>query len=82
MHLKPQDNVYSPKARIAEMIALLGRPPQKLLDLEQHWRHVPWERSFPKPDGVYRNTACEFYGGPFFTSDGKQTTKQCRCNQR
>jgi hypothetical protein len=52
------------------MIALFGPPPQELIDREKHWRDIPWERSFPGPDGTWFNTAREYYGGPFFDSKG------------
>lgn len=52
------------------MIALLGPPPQKLIDREKYWRDIPWERSFPSPGGTWYNTARELYGGPFFDSKG------------
>jgi len=52
------------------MIALLGPPPQKLIDREKHWRDIPWERSYPNLDGTWCNTAHEYYGGPFFDSKG------------
>lgn len=68
-HLKSQSGVYSAKAHLAEMIALLGPPPQKLINQEKHWRNVPWERSFPA-NGAWSKTALEYYGGPFFDSKG------------
>jgi hypothetical protein len=70
IHLKSQNDVYTPQAHIAEMIALLGPPPQKFIDQERHWHDVPWERSFPSPGGNLCDTAREYYGGPFFDSKG------------
>jgi len=52
------------------MIALLGPPPQKLIDQEKNWRDIPWERSFPSPNGTWCDTPREYYGGPFFDSKG------------
>lgn len=52
------------------MIALLGPPPQELIDQEKHWRDVPWEQSFPSPGGTWCKTAREYYGGPFFDLNG------------
>jgi hypothetical protein len=73
VHLKSQKGMYTAQAHIAEMIALLGPPPQKLIDEERQWRDVPWERSFPSIDGAWCNTAREYYGGPFFDSKGMST---------
>ena len=67
--------MYTAQAHIAEMIALLGPPPQKLIDQEKHWRDVPWERSFPSPGGTWCNTAREYYGGSFFDSKGLSKVK-------
>jgi len=69
-HLRSQNGVYTPEAHIAEMIALFGPPPQKLIDQERKWRDVPWERLFPSPDGNWCDAAREYYGGPFFDSKG------------
>lgn len=70
-HLRSQNGVYTAaQAYIAEMIALLGPPPQKLIDREKHWRDIPWERSFPSVDGTWCDTAHEYYGGPFFDLEG------------
>ncbi|KAL2060824.1 hypothetical protein VTL71DRAFT_8876 [Oculimacula yallundae] len=69
-HLKSQNGEYTAQAHIAEMIALLGPPPQKLIDQEKYWRDIPWKRSFPAADGTWCKTAHEYYGGPFFDSKG------------
>ena len=62
---------YSPKAHIAEMIALLGRPPKELIDREREglgWRFKP---EVNNPQGRSCGNASEYYGGPFFDSEGK-----------
>lgn len=69
-NLKSQDGVYTARAHLAEMIALLGPPPRKLLEEEEYWSNIPWERSFPGPGGKWCDTAREYYGGPFFDSKG------------
>ncbi|KAG0648290.1 Serine threonine-kinase SRPK [Hyphodiscus hymeniophilus] len=70
VHLKSPNGEYTAQAHIAEMIALLGPPPQKIIDQEKHWREIPWERSFSSPSGTWCDTAREYYGGPFFDSKG------------
>lgn len=52
------------------MIALLGPPPQELLDREAKWSKVQWKRAFPNVEGKLCWTARECYGGPFFNSEG------------
>jgi hypothetical protein len=74
VHLKSQNGVYNAQAHFADIIALVGPPPQdlihRLIDQEKLWRDVPWERSFPSPGGTWCKTAREYYGGPFFDSNG------------
>ena len=53
------------------MIALLDPPPKVLLDRAKSWSDVRWSRAFPNPEGKLCQTAREYYGGPFFESDGK-----------
>ncbi|KZF22544.1 CMGC protein kinase [Xylona heveae TC161] len=75
-HLESQKGVYTAQAHLAEMIALFGPPPQKLIEQEKQWCDVPWDRSFPGPDGTWYDTAREYYGGPFFDSKGHFTHTQ------
>jgi len=69
-HLKSQNNVYTAKAHLGEMIGLLGPPPSKLIEQAAYWSDIPWERSFPGGNGKWCNTAREYYRGPFFDSKG------------
>ncbi|KAG4434105.1 hypothetical protein IFR05_010414 [Cadophora sp. M221] len=73
-NLKSQNGVYTAQANLVEVIALLGPPPQKLIDQEKNWRDIPWRRSFPNPDGTWCDTAHEYYAGPFFDSKGMSNT--------
>lgn len=52
------------------MIALLGNSPMELLEREEKWANVPWKCSFPNPQDKPSWTAREFFGGPFFDSEG------------
>lgn len=61
---------YSSLAHIAEMIALLGLPPKELIDREKEglrWRFRP---EVENSEGKLCGNASEFYGGPFFDSEG------------
>ncbi|KAK0109461.1 hypothetical protein ONS95_002154 [Cadophora gregata] len=72
-NLKSQNNTYTARAHLAEMIALFGPPPQKMIDLESVWTDVSWERSFPNADGKWCDKASAYYGGPFFDLHGSFT---------
>lgn len=52
------------------MIALLGPPPKELINREEKWSKVKWERAFPSAGGKLCWTAREYYGGPFFNAKG------------
>ncbi|KAK3177930.1 hypothetical protein OEA41_000062 [Lepraria neglecta] len=62
---------YNGQAHIAEMIALLGPPPKELVDREKEglsWKFRPEVENF---EGKPCRSASEFYGGPFFDSEGE-----------
>ena len=52
------------------MIALLGPPPKTLIDREIRWSQVKWSHAVPNAEGELCQTAREYYGGPFFNSEG------------
>ncbi|KAL9099213.1 MAG: hypothetical protein Q9163_005256 [Psora crenata] len=62
---------YNSRAHIAEMIALLGPPPKELIDREREgfvWKFKP---EVENPEGKLCGSANEYYGGPFFDSQGE-----------
>ena len=61
---------YDPRAHLAEMIALLDPPPKTLIDREKRWSEVKWSHAVPNAEGELCQTAREYYGGPFFNSEG------------
>ncbi|GIK01903.1 hypothetical protein Aspvir_005944 [Aspergillus viridinutans] len=62
---------YDPKAHLAEMIALLGPPPKKLLVMSDSMAQVEWSPAITDERGkIYKNNR-EYFGGPFFDDDGK-----------
>ncbi|KAL1858132.1 hypothetical protein VTK73DRAFT_7927 [Phialemonium thermophilum] len=65
------DDVYDARRHLAAMVALLGPPPQALLEREERWADVPWKCSFTNRWGRPSWTAREFFGGPFFNSQGE-----------
>ena len=71
LNLRSSNGDYDVRAHLAEMIALLGSPPQKLIDRELYWSEVKWSHAVPNSEGKLCQTAREYYGGPFFKSDGE-----------
>ncbi len=67
---------YDASAHLAEMIALLGPPPQTLIDRETRWSEVRWCHAVPNAEGKLCHNAREYYGGPFFDSKGEFTRKE------
>ena len=62
---------YDVRAHLAEMVALLGAPPKILIDREIRWSEVKWSHAVPNSEGKLCQTAREYYGGPFFNSEGE-----------
>ncbi|KAL8861012.1 MAG: hypothetical protein Q9178_002525 [Gyalolechia marmorata] len=70
-HIRSSQGTYDPRAHLAEMIALLGPPPETLIDREMKWSEVKWSHAVPNAEGELCQTAREYYGGPFFNSEGE-----------
>lgn len=69
-NIHTNQGVYDSHAHIAEMIALLGHPPKELIDREKEglgWNFTP---EVENSEGKLCKKASEFYGGPFFDSEG------------
>lgn len=52
------------------MVALLGLPPKELIDREREGLGWNFRPEVQNPDGKLCGNASEFYGGPFFDSEG------------
>ncbi|KAH7312829.1 CMGC protein kinase [Rhexocercosporidium sp. MPI-PUGE-AT-0058] len=59
-HIRSSQGEYDVRAHLAEMIAILG----------PHQNEVKWSHSVPNREGKLCQTAREYYGGPFFNSEG------------
>ena len=70
-HMRSSQGDYDARAHLAEMITLLGAPPKTLIDREIRWSKVKWSHAVPNSEGKLSQTAREYYGGPFFSSDGE-----------
>jgi len=53
------------------MVALLGPVPETLVERERNMRHWRWSPEARNREGKLCNNAAEFFGGPFFSNDGK-----------
>lgn len=66
-----EEQHYSAAHHLAEMIALLGPVPPALLQRERDMRHWRWDPAIPNAKGTLCNSAAGYFGGPFFSDDGK-----------
>jgi len=58
---------YSPAAHLAEMIALLGPPPQTfIMNRVKSARQWTWSPTFENPEGKLCERIEDYYGGPFW----------------
>ncbi|OAX80504.1 CMGC/SRPK protein kinase [Emergomyces africanus] len=70
--VRDKEGRYDAKAHLAEMIALFGPPPPKLIARYHHMRDSKWPKPIKKQeDGKLCTSAGEYFGGPFFDKDGK-----------
>ncbi|OTA65860.1 putative serine/threonine-protein kinase [Hypoxylon sp. EC38] len=70
---QPRTRPYSAVQHLADMIALIGDIPPSLVERERNMRHWRWSPEAVNPEGRLSSNALEFFGGPFFTDDGKST---------
>ena len=69
-NIRCKRGTYNGRAHLADMIALLGPPPTALLVEEKRWREVNWSHGILTAEGKLCYTAYEYYGGPFFDTEG------------
>ncbi|KAJ5212603.1 uncharacterized protein N7498_004249 [Penicillium cinerascens] len=62
---------YQAKAHLAEMIALLGNPPQDLITRSHSMSGYQWPECVKNVEGVTCENAEKYFGGPFFDHNGK-----------
>lgn len=61
---------YAAKAHLAEMIGLLGPPPREFVAKAESMSCQTWPEPVKCEDGKTCTNAKEYFGGPFFDSDG------------
>ncbi|KAJ5937020.1 hypothetical protein N7466_003470 [Penicillium verhagenii] len=60
---------YDAKSHLAEMIALLGPPPEALLARSKAMSELSWPQPVTNDTGELCNNAQEFFNGPFFDAE-------------
>lgn len=71
-----EEKQYSAAHHLAEMIALIGPVPLALLQRERERRHWHWAPAIPNAQGILCNSAAGYFGGPFFSDNGKPSVSK------
>ena len=61
------------------MIALLGPPPKELHEREKEGYTWKWVAAKQKPEGKLCTSVRDYYGGPFFDSEGQFSQSAISC---
>ncbi|KAB8235601.1 putative protein kinase [Aspergillus alliaceus] len=70
-HIHNQQGHYDAKLHLAEMIALLGPPPQEVVQRYHFMREYSWPEPVRREDNTVCRTAEEYFCGPFFDTNGR-----------
>jgi hypothetical protein len=65
-----RDRKYLAQNHLAQMIALLGMPPQELLARELEMRRWNFAPAIENDEGKLCHKVYQFYKGPFFGNEG------------
>ncbi|EFQ96970.1 CMGC/CLK protein kinase [Nannizzia gypsea CBS 118893] len=66
-----KNGLYDAKLHLGEMIALLGTPPTALIARSEAMSRCNWPEHLTNTTGKLCNNPQEFFGGPFFNSEGE-----------
>jgi len=66
-----EDGEYDAHIHLAQMVSLLGDPPEKMIKRERLYRKHRLDSPFLNVDGKEFKNMNEFWGGPFFDDDSK-----------
>lgn len=66
-----EDGEYDAHVHLAQMVSLLGDPPEELVKRERFFRNHQLKSPITNRCGKKCNTMNEYWGGPFFDDDGK-----------
>ncbi|KAM3503432.1 hypothetical protein MY11210_008716 [Beauveria gryllotalpidicola] len=65
------DGEYDAHVHLAQMVSLIGDPPEELIAREKLFRTHRLDKSIENQRGQECNTMNEYWGGPFFNSEGR-----------
>jgi hypothetical protein len=66
-----KDGQYDAQVHLAEMVSLLGPPPEQVIETEQYFRTAYLRGAITNPRGRACATMNEYWGGPFFDENGR-----------
>ncbi len=64
-----EDGEYDAHIHLAQMVTLLGDPPEELIQRERSFRKHRLQKPVANPRGNECKNMNEFWGGPFFDDD-------------
>lgn len=64
-----EDGEYDAHIHLAQMVTLLGDPPEELIQRERFFRKHRLQKPVANPRGNECKNMNEFWGGPFFDDD-------------
>lgn len=67
------DGEYDAHIHLAQIVSLLGDPPETLINGERVYRKLKLGRTIENPRGRSCETINEYWGGPFFDEHGKSS---------
>lgn len=73
-----EDGEYDAHVHLAQMVSLLGNPPDDLVKRERIYRKLQLGRLVINPRGKECKTMNEFWGGPFFDENSKSHSQRIR----
>ncbi|KAH7260964.1 kinase-like domain-containing protein [Fusarium redolens] len=76
------DGEYDAHVHLAQIISLLGEPPETLVNRERVYRKLKLVRTIENPMGKWHETMNEYWGGPFFDENGQVLRKDLAVQTR
>ncbi|KAF5543910.1 kinase domain-containing protein [Fusarium mexicanum] len=77
-----EDGDYDAHIHLAQIVSLLGEPPEALVNRERIYRNLKLGRTIESPMGKGCATMNEYWGGPFFDENGQLTRKDLTVQPR
>ncbi|KAL2670569.1 hypothetical protein Neosp_014357 [[Neocosmospora] mangrovei] len=67
-----KDGQYDAHVHLAEMVSLLGPPPEQVIEAEQYFQKAYLMGTITNPQDRACATMNEYWGGPFFDENGQE----------